>query len=119
MRGGPPADGVIVEGPMLRVFDQWRVPPGRREAFIATWQTMPRRIHQSVPGARGSLCLQAIQGQDEIVTMALWDSEEQWRTFIPAAKATQIKPLHDIATKVSVEAFHQIADETVSAPGQP
>ena len=98
---------------MMRVIYTWQVDPARMDEFEAHWRTMTRSIHERTPGALGSFCLRSVDDPGEILTIALWQSEAQWRSFIKTAKTGPMKGLHAIARQVSAKAYQQIGDETV------
>ncbi len=98
---------------MIRVIYKWRVPLERQAEFEKIWQETTRRIHETTSGARGSFCLASIDDPTEVLTVALWDSEGQWREFIENAKATSMSGLHDIAEQISAKPYIQLGDETV------
>jgi len=98
---------------MIRVLYTWSVPAERSEAFRSAWRKTTRNIHQTVDGALGSFCLAGIDDRDEVLTVALWESEAQWRRFIQTAKTDSMKSLHDLAEQISVKAYTQVGDETV------
>ena len=100
---------------MFRVIYKWTVAPEKIEAFEASWREATRAIHQRTPGALGSFCLQSVEDETDVLTVALWESEAHWRAFIPTAKATSMKSLHAIADQVAVMPYTQLGDETVSA----
>lgn len=98
---------------MIRVIYTWSVAPERMDSFEQTWRRTTRAIHDAMPGALGSFCLRSIEAPGEILTIALWETEAQWRRFIETAKTTSMKGLHEIGTQVSAKAYHQVGDETV------
>ena len=98
---------------MIRVIYTWTVAPDQMNTFESTWRETTRRIHYGTPGALGSFCLRSIDDPTAVLTIALWNTEAQWRQFIERAKTGSMKRLHAIATHVSVAAYHQVGDETV------
>ncbi len=98
---------------MIRVVYRWKVPAVNRAAFLERWKETTNTIHETTEGALGSFCLQGIDDEDEILTVALWKSEHQWRQFIAAAKTGSMRAMHDLATQVSVTPYRQLGDETV------
>lgn len=99
---------------MIRVIYAWTVAPDRMDEFEQVWRRTTRAIHETTPGARGSFCLRSLDAPDEILTIALWDTEDHWRSFIETAKTGSMKGLHEIGTQTSVRAYHQVGDETVA-----
>lgn len=98
---------------MIRVLYRWTVAPEDREDFIARWQQATRAIHETTAGALGSFCLGAIDKQDELMTIALWRSEAEWRAFMPKARTGPMAVLHRIGTLQSATPYDQLGDETV------
>ncbi len=56
---------------MIRVVYRWRVEPRDRAEFVARRRRATTVIHETTEGALGSFCLQAIEAEDEILTVAL------------------------------------------------
>ena len=99
---------------MIRVIYTWKVPSDHLEQFQARWRETTRRIHDQTPGALGSFCLKSVERPDEVLTIALWQTQAQWRSFIKTAKSDSMKTLHEIATQIAAEAYEQLGDETIS-----
>lgn len=99
---------------MIRVIYRWQVSPERKQEFTEAWRNATRAIHEDTPGALGSFCLENIEEAGEVLTVALWHSEQQWRDFIGSAKQGPMAALHDIGTLVSSTPYNQLGDETVA-----
>ena len=99
---------------MIRVIYQWDIEPERLKEFETIWRRTTRSIHDSTAGALGSFCLQSAEDPRTVLTVALWEHEEQWKRFIETARGTSMKDLHAIGTQISATAYHQIGDETVT-----
>lgn len=99
---------------MIRVIYKWEIDPDRLDEFETTWRRTTRSIHGNTEGALGSFCLQSAEDPRVVLTVALWEREEQWTRFIETARGTSMKDLHAIGTQISATAYHQIGDETVS-----
>ncbi len=99
---------------MLRVIYSWKVPSERKQEFADAWRGATRAIHKETPGALGSFCLENIEDTDEVLTVALWRSEQEWRDFIGDAKKGPMAILHEIGTLVSSTPYKQLGDETVT-----
>lgn len=97
----------------IRVIYRWKVPQQRTDEFKDAWREVTTAIHRQTEGALGSFCLQNLEEPDEVLTVALWSSEERWRAFIKTAKTTSMKRLHEIGVQVSATPFTQLGDETV------
>ncbi|MEX0298545.1 MAG: antibiotic biosynthesis monooxygenase, partial [Kordiimonas sp.] len=89
--------------------------PELYQEFESTWRNMTRMIHQNVEGALGSICLRALDSPDEMITIATWKTEDEWRAFIKEAKGGSMRTLHDLASLVDAAPYLEIGDETVLA----
>ncbi len=98
---------------MMRVIYRWKVPESRIEEFRDAWREVTTGIHARTEGARGSFCIQSIDDPSEVLTIALWDDEQDWRAFIKTAKAMSMKALHEIGEQLSATPYVQLGDETV------
>lgn len=103
---------------MIRVMYRWTVEPDQQAEFKATWRNTTRAIHRDVAGALGSMCLRSIDRPDEMITIATWQTEQQWRAFIEDAKHQSMKGLHALGSLISAEPYAEVGDETVSADQQ-
>lgn len=99
---------------MMRVIYRWKVPAENRDQFIEKWKLTTNKIHQHTPGALGSFCLQNLKDSDEVLTIALWESEAQWREFIKTAKTGSMNAMHSIAEQISATPYLQLGDESVT-----
>lgn len=95
-----------------RVLYHWRVPAAHRAEFLAAWARTTDAIHASTPGAQGSLCLQNADDPERFITQASWDSLDQWRAFIGAARTGKMSVLHEIAELEKTEAYALVDDRT-------
>ena len=98
---------------MIQVIYHWDVPVERRAAFLAAWEATTVAIRQSTAGARGSFCVISVDRPTEILTVAKWDELAQWQTFIASAPLTSMQKMHDLGTRVAVNAYVQHGDFTV------
>ena len=98
---------------MIRVVYRWKVEGADRAAFRSAWEKATTTIRATTDGARGSVLLESCDDPTELVTIAHWDSVDQWAAFIDAAPQGPMKRLHDLAELVSTEAFRQIGDHTI------
>ena len=108
-----PVPSPIKFRPMIRVIYQWKIDPARREEFVGAWRQATRAIHRETPGAMGSFCLETMGSTDELLTVALWQSEAEWRTFISSARAGPMATIHKIGELISTTPYAQLGDETV------
>ena len=97
---------------MIRIIYSWQVEPENLELFIQTWKKTTNKIHEEVQGARGSFMLQGDEDAREIKTIARWDSLEDWKRFWQGSNPSQMRSMHDLGERVSVEIFKEIDDFT-------
>lgn len=98
---------------MHQVIYRWEVEPASRDAFISAWEETTTRIRETTEGARGSRCLVSDERPKEIITMAKWDSLDQWKAFVAAAKTGAMSEMHTLGKLVSFDAYEQLADHTI------
>lgn len=98
---------------LIRVIYRWRVEPTKMHEFEVAWRQTTRSIHAGTKGALGSFCLQSIEDPSEMLTVALWETHNQWQHFIKTARSNSMRDLHDLGTQISATAYRQIGDETV------
>lgn len=97
---------------MIRIIYSWKVPPENLEVFIETWKKTTTKIHETVKGARGSFMIQNDSNGMEIKTIARWDSLKDWEQFWQDSKPTQMKSMHNLGERTSVEIFKEVDDFT-------
>ncbi len=90
----------------------WQVEPEKLELFIETWKRTTNRIHEEVEGARGSFMLQNDKDAGEIKTIARWDSLNDWKKFWNDGNHSQMRSMHDLGERISVEIFREVDDFT-------
>jgi heme-degrading monooxygenase HmoA len=98
---------------MMRVVYRWKVRPGQESSFRATWEKATTEIRQKTRGARGSILLHSRHEPSQFVTIARWDSFEDWQAFWQGAPPPDMQPMHALAELLSAEAFDEIQDHTV------
>lgn len=98
---------------MIRVIYQWQVPPENILAFQQVWKQTTTLIHQTVPGARGSFLLLDHDDPGKILTIARWDSIEQWQAFWKAENPEQMLRMRELGERVSVDSYEEFDDVTV------
>ena len=99
---------------MIRVIYRWKVQNGKIPEFVERLRKATKAIHQTTQGALGSFCLQDIKDEEEIITVAIWRTEEQWRRFMATAKNGSMSSMHEVATQLSATPYRQLGDETMS-----
>lgn len=97
---------------MIRVIYRWQVEPANFEAFKETWRATTNRIHETVPGALGSFMLKACEAEEEILTVARWDSQDSWRAFWRDQNPTEMESMRKLGKRVSVECYEEVEDHT-------
>ena len=97
---------------MIRIIYSWKVESEKLELFIETWKRTTNKIHEEVKGARGSFMLQDDKDIRAIKTIARWDSLDDWKKFWNDSKPGQMRSMHDLGERVSVEIFREVDDFT-------
>lgn len=100
---------------MFHVIYKWSVPSESKDAFLESWQQTTNHIHETVEGALGSFCIEAADDPQIILTIAKWQTREQWEAFIDTAKTGPMKNMHRLAQRISAEGFYQLGDQTKAA----
>ena len=98
---------------MIRVVYRWKVPEANRAAFRSAWAQTTTAIRAETDGARGSLLLESSDDPTEVMTIAHWDSLDQWKAFIGGAPRGQMKRMHELAELVSSTPFRLVEDHTI------
>ncbi|WP_299485919.1 antibiotic biosynthesis monooxygenase [uncultured Allomuricauda sp.] len=97
---------------MVRILYSWKVAPEKLELFIETWKKTTNKIHEEVKGARGSFMLQNHEDSTAIMTIARWDSFNDWKQFWHEGNHSQMGSMHDLGERVSVEIYNEVDDFT-------
>nr|WP_298790693.1 antibiotic biosynthesis monooxygenase [uncultured Allomuricauda sp.] len=97
---------------MVRILYSWKVAPEKLELFIETWKKTTNKIHKEVKGARGSFMLQNHEDSTVIMTIARWDSLNDWKQFWHENNHSQMGSMHDLGERVSVEIYNEVDDFT-------
>ena len=97
---------------MIRIIYSWKVEPEKLDLFIETWKRTTNQIHEDVKGARGSFMLQNDKDFREIKTIARWDSLNDWEKFWNKSKPSQMRTMHELGERISVEIFREVDDFT-------
>lgn len=98
---------------MIRVVYTWNVPPVNEAQFKAAWARTTTTIREATRGARGSMLLHSQQDPTRFVTIARWDTLEDWHAFWESATHTDMQAMHTLAERVSAEAYEEVDDYTV------
>ena len=97
---------------MFRVVYEWRVPAEKMDEFQNIWRSVTEDIHHTVDGALGSFMLRSSDTPDKVLTVAKWESREAWQSFFGNSNPEKMKAMRNIAERISVEAFDEVADRT-------
>ena len=97
---------------MIRIIYNWKVQPENIDLFIETWKRTTNKIHEEVKGARGSFMLQSDEDAGTIKTIARWDALDDWKKFWHESNHRQMRSMHDLGERVSVEIFREVDDFT-------
>lgn len=98
---------------MIRVVYEWRVNVSNQEAFVAAWKKTTTAIRDSVRGARGSTLLRSNDSPEMFLSIARWDSEEQWRSFWKGPDRVEMSEMHALAERLSVRVYEEEGEYTV------
>lgn len=97
---------------MFRVIYEWRVPADKMDEFQNVWRSATESIHETTEGALGSFMLQSSDTLEKVLTIAKWNSREDWEQFWGNRNPEKMQKMRDIAERISVEAFDEIEDRT-------
>ncbi len=97
---------------MVRVIYRWEVAPENFEAFQEIWSTTTNGIHESVTGAQGSFLLRSTENERHVLTIAKWDSLEDWKNFWGNQNPDEMKAMRKLGIRISAEAFEEMEDHT-------
>ena len=98
---------------MIRIIYEWQVNEADLAAFHDAWKQTTTMIHASVKGARGSFLVQEVGNPGKILTVARWDSLEDWQVFWKSENPQEMRTMRDWGTRISVTAYDELADCTV------
>jgi heme-degrading monooxygenase HmoA len=97
---------------MFRVVYEWRVPIEKMDEFQDAWRLATESIHHSVEGALGSFMLHSYDKPEKVLTIAKWQTRENWERFWENRNPEKMQKMREIAERISVEAFDEIEDRT-------
>lgn len=98
---------------MIRIIYEWKVEPSNVPAFQKAWRETTCRIHDSVKGARGSFLLQENDDPGKILTIARWDTVEDWKAFWKGENPQEMQKMRSLGERISVKVYDEFADFTV------
>ncbi|WP_415891946.1 antibiotic biosynthesis monooxygenase family protein [Neptuniibacter sp. PT8_73] len=97
---------------MVRVVYRWQVPEENFEEFKAIWTNTTNHIHETVEGALGSFMLKSVENEDEVITIAKWDSLASWKNFWGNENPEQMQKMRTLGKRISADAYEEIEDYT-------
>ena len=98
---------------MIRIIYKWRVQEADETTFRAAWAKATTTIRENTSGARGSFLLHSHENPTEFVTIARWDTLEDWQAFWKDSTRTEMQTMHSLAERISVEVYEELEDHTV------
>lgn len=98
---------------MIRVIYEWQVKAENISGFCDAWKQATTVIHESVEGARGSFLLQEEGNPGNILTIARWDSMEDWQAFWKTENPKEMLRMRDLGERISVKTYGEFSDYTV------
>lgn len=100
---------------MFHVIYRWSVPSENKTSFLECWEQTTNHIHQTIDGALGSFCIEAMDDPEILMTIAKWHSREQWEDFIGTAKTGSMKNMHKLGTQISADGYYERGNQTKSS----
>ncbi|MEJ2158752.1 MAG: antibiotic biosynthesis monooxygenase [Desulfobacteraceae bacterium] len=97
---------------MVRVIYEWQVKAENISAFREAWKQTTTMIHKSVKGARGSFLVQEAENPGKTLTIARWDSLEDWQAFWESENPREMLRMRELGRRISVTAYDEFADYT-------
>ncbi|MEM8534691.1 MAG: antibiotic biosynthesis monooxygenase [Chloroflexota bacterium] len=98
---------------MIRIIYKWRVQEADETKFRAAWAKATTAIREITHGARGSFLLHSHENPTEFVTVARWDTLENWQAFWKDSTRMEMQTMHSLAERISVEVYEELEDHTV------
>lgn len=97
---------------MIRVVYRWKVKQENFASFKEMWTRTTNHIHETVPGALGSFMLRSHENKTEVLTVAKWDSVENWKAFWGAENPSEMEGMREIGERISVTVYDEVDDFT-------
>nr|WP_276202934.1 antibiotic biosynthesis monooxygenase [Vibrio parahaemolyticus] len=88
------------------------MPVEKMAEFQNAWRSATESIHHSVEGALGSFMLRSYDTPEKVLTIAKWNTREDWESFWGNRNPEKMQQMCKIAERVSVEVFDEIEDRT-------
>jgi len=99
---------------VIRVVYRWKVREEDFANFQEVWSRTTNHIHETVAGALGSFMLRSPEDPTEILTVAKWDSVENWKAFWVADNPSEMKGMREIGERIFVTVYDEVDDFTRS-----
>lgn len=93
---------------MIRVIYQWQVPPKNMEAFNEAWQKSTTLVREVYPGAQGSSLLKEHSDSTTVLTIARWNSEDDWRAFWSADNPPEVTQMSQFGKLIGVKIYEEL-----------
>lgn len=97
---------------MVRIIYHWYVEPEQFEQFKNAWHLATNNIHKNVAGAKGSFMMQKQGSPTEVLTVARWDSLDQWENFWEGERPEEMQQMHELGERITVEVYEEIDNQT-------
>lgn len=93
---------------MIRVIYEWEVAPDNLDAFVEAWKQATTIVRELYPGAHGSSLLHDPERASHLVTVARWNSREDWGLFWSSDNPPEVLEMSQLAKLVSVKLYDEI-----------
>lgn len=80
--------------------------------FQREWSIATNLIHNTVAGALGSVMLQDAEQQNQVLTIAKWDSMSSWQAFWGMETPPEMSNMHKLGKRLSATAYDELGDFT-------
>ncbi|MBJ7550563.1 antibiotic biosynthesis monooxygenase family protein [Marinomonas ostreistagni] len=95
---------------MIRVVYEWHVSPEHLSEFCDAWQQTTGLVREMYAGAHGSVLLQHESKLNHLLTIARWNTVEDWRSFWSSDNPPEILRMSKLATLVSVNVYEELGN---------
>ncbi|TPE47087.1 antibiotic biosynthesis monooxygenase [Maribrevibacterium harenarium] len=92
---------------MIQVVYEWSVAPENVIEFREAWDHTTTIVRETYPGAHGSCLLEDKKQGAHMLTIARWNSEEEWRDFWTSDNPPEVMRMSQIANLVSVKVYRE------------
>ncbi|MBM6551802.1 antibiotic biosynthesis monooxygenase family protein [Marinomonas ostreistagni] len=93
---------------MIRVIYEWYVVPENLEAFSEAWQQTTTLVREVYQGAHGSCLLKDSKDAHTVLTIARWNSEDDWRTFWSSENPPEVTQMSKLARLKDIKIYEEI-----------